>query len=766
MWTTLVAVAVAVLSLGVVSRLESSVSSAVASRAQVPALPLLTRAAASTAFGSRAPSFATRRQGSGYRLGGGGVTVSLNRDGVVFKTGLASTEMKLDGVGRGSWLAPDRRGTEVASANRVVYNRGSLREWYAAGPLGIEQGFTVAHRLRGSGPFTVTFALGGSTHPRLTKSGLIFLDQSNRAVLRYGDLNAVDATGRWLRTDLHLVGHSLSLRVYDRGAVYPLRIDPFVQQGAPLTGGEESPPGEFGASASLSADGNTALVGSWSDNLGRGAAWVFTRSGGIWNQEGPKLTGGGTGTSWEHFGASVALSADGNTALVGAPVYNGQKGAVWVFTRSGGVWTQQGPVLGGGEESGEGEFGESVALSSDGNTALIGGGGDSGFAGAAWMFTRSGGTWIQQGHKLTAGDKAPDDFGKSVALSGDGTTALIGGHDGNAGAGAAWVFARSGEDWTQQGPALTASGETVSGDFGWSVALSSDGNTALVGGWNANAGKGAAWVFTRSGSAWTEQQNLGGPNEENREDFGASVALSGDGNTALIGGSTGNHNSGAAWVFTRSGPTFNQEGPTLTACAAKESRFGDAVALSADGETALIGGFASNALAGAAWVFARSPSVFTCPTATKAKPPAPKSASKIVPSGYAALVKSTLAVQDSRQTAVKLTCRGISTCGGMLTLSTKPAIGTVMKNLFETSTIGTAAFSIESGKTAMITIALNSAGRERLKAAHGKLNASLTINESSPIPPSMQEASVYLVLQKAKARKGKTKVRKRKKHRK
>ena len=92
---------------------------------------------------------------------------------------------------------------------------------------------------------------------------------------------------------------------------------------------------------SLSADGNTALVGGWKDDSTKGAAWVFTRSGGVWSQQGPKLTGGGE-SGEAGFGTSVALSADGNTALIGGPGDNGRQGAAWVFTRSGSTWTQQG----------------------------------------------------------------------------------------------------------------------------------------------------------------------------------------------------------------------------------------------------------------------------------------------------------------------------------------------------------------------------------------------------------------------------------------
>ena len=136
-----------------------------------------------------------------------------------------------------------------------------------------------------------------------------------------------------------------------------------------------------------------------------GAAWVFTRSGSTWTQQGEKLTGSGESGNGE-FGDSVALSSEGNTALIGGRGDNGDLGAAWVFTRSGSSWTQQGEKLTGGGESGKGEFGVSVALSSDGNTALIGGSGDNSDHGAAWVFTRSGSTWTQQGEKLTGGGES------------------------------------------------------------------------------------------------------------------------------------------------------------------------------------------------------------------------------------------------------------------------------------------------------------------------------------------------------------------------
>jgi hypothetical protein len=195
----------------------------------------------------------------------------------------------------------------------------------------------------------------------------------------------------------------------------------FNQQGPKLVSSDAIGPAVQGGSAAVSADGNTALVGGSGDNNGAGAAWIFTRSGGVWNQQGSKLVGtGAIGTASQ--GSSVALSADGNTALVGGPLDNANtgfgNGAAWVFTRSAGVWTQQGSKLVGTDSIGSFE-GASVALSGDGNTAVVAG------HGAAWVFTRAGGVWIQQGGKLSGSGAIGTAQEASVALSTDGNTALV-----------------------------------------------------------------------------------------------------------------------------------------------------------------------------------------------------------------------------------------------------------------------------------------------------------------------------------------------------
>jgi hypothetical protein len=190
---------------------------------------------------------------------------------------------------------------------------------------------------------------------------------------------------------------------------------------------------------------------------------VFTRNAGVWTQQGAKLTGSGE-TAPAFFGGRVALSADGNTALIGGYYDDVGVGAAWVFTRSAGVWTQQGAKLTGSGQIDAGRFGWSLALSADGNTGLIGGFADNGYAGAAWVFTRNAGVWTQQGAKLTgSGEIYAGVFGWSVALSADGNTALIGGPSDNV-VGAAWVFVGFSQpciSGTRNGPLIVAADQSI-----------------------------------------------------------------------------------------------------------------------------------------------------------------------------------------------------------------------------------------------------------------------------------------------------------------
>jgi FG-GAP repeat len=554
------------------------------------------------------------------------VHAGFSRGGVTVASGAVRVGMALSAYGHGNALRPVGPAAPRASANRVRYAHGGLTEWYANGPLGIEQGFDLAARPgAAAGPLTLSLALSGNLAARLRDDSVLLTGRG--AALRYGGLVATDAHGQVLRSWLRLVKGHVLIRVADRGASYPLRIDPMIQQGKKLTPTGAIGTGRFGYTVALSGDGGTALIGArygivgGETGIGAGAAWVFVRSGSTWSQQGGKLVGTGHVGEGEfahvgegEFGTSVALSADGDTALIGGPADNENVGAAWVFTRSGTTWSQQGEKLTGTGETGAGRFGRSVTLSADGDTALIGGTRDNGFEGAAWVFTRSGSSWTQQGEKLTGtGAVGLAEFGRSVALSADGGTALIGGWGDNGNEGAAWAFTRSGSTWTHQGEKLTGGGESGEGEFGTSVALSADGDTALIGGPRDNSDAGAAWVFARSGTTWSQQgSKLTGSGETGAGRFGESVALSVDGNTALVGGPRDNSDVGAAWAFTRSSSTWSQQGAKLTGSGETgASEFGTSVALSADGDTALIGAPEDNASTGGTWVMTRTSGVWS-----------------------------------------------------------------------------------------------------------------------------------------------------------
>jgi FG-GAP repeat len=579
-------------------------------------LPLAAQGVVSGALGADNGAYRVSAAHGGLRAVNPGqeLRAGFDRQGVLVQSGATRLRLHLGAIGYGASLAAIAPVMPRAEGNRVVYTRRGLSEWYSNGPLGLEQGFTLARTPVGdaSGPLTLSLALSGNVHASVDERGRgLTLAAPGASSLRYDNLLATDAGGRALYSWITLQASRVLLHVDARGARYPLRIDPLIQQGKKLTGGtEETGKGAFGFSVALSSDGNTALIGGAFDNKFLGAAWVFTRSEGLWTQQGGILLGKEESGEAE-FGTIVALSSDGNTALIGGPGDNKLLGAAWVFTRSEGLWTQQGAKITGKEESGEGRFGYGGALSSEGNTALIGGPTDNKTLGAAWVFTLSGGKWTQQGAKITGKEEMGEGkFGWKTALSSDGNTALIGGYSDNKTLGAAWVFTLSGGKWTQQAKLTGGTEETGEGGFGYSVALSSEGNTALIGAPDDDNFTGAAWVFTLSGGKWTQQgaKITGGTEQTGAEgQFGYGVALTADGNTALIGAPGDNKNLGAAWLFARTDGKWAHQGAKITGKEETgEGKFGFRVALSSEGATTLIGGYNDNTSVGAAWVFTPS----------------------------------------------------------------------------------------------------------------------------------------------------------------
>jgi FG-GAP repeat protein len=319
--------------------------------------------------------------------------------------------------------------------------------------------------------------------------------------------------------------------------------------------------------------------------------WAFARSGSRWVRLGPKLVGrGGIGPA--QFGAAVALAADGRTLLVGAPADGAGAGAAWIFRRRGPSW-QRSPKLTG--RAGDG-FGASVALSDSGRVAVIGG------TGGAWVYVRRGRSWRRASRLAPPAATAATQFGKAVAVSGDGSVALVGAPGDGGGAGAAWLFARRGAGWAPVGGRLTGAGADGVAGFGRSVALSGDGATALVGGPIDGNGAGAAWRFRVGRSSWSpDGKKLTATGETGPGQFGDSVALSADGDAALVGGALDTDGTGAAWSLARDGPSQRLR----PAAARRSTEFGNSVALSGAGTLALVGSVGAGDFVGAAWTFRR-----------------------------------------------------------------------------------------------------------------------------------------------------------------
>jgi len=406
------------------------------------------------------------------------------------------------------------------------------------------------------------------------------------------------------------------------------------------------------------ADDCTATV---EDNcaLDSGAVYVYTRSGtGTWIKQ--AYLKASNAEAGDHFGRSLALAGDGNTLVIGAPDEDSiardqssdnsrpESGAAYVFIRNGaGVWTQQAYLKHSTLNSAD-YFGGAVAISADGNTAAVGAIGEDGSgntvnaahdnsnpeAGAAYVFVRDvAGAWSQIAYVKPANPEGSDNFGGSVALSGLGTRLAVGapfeesaatGVNGNAtdtcgsnggncalDSGAAYVFARSGDSWSQI-EYVKASNTNEFDQFGSAVALDDTGITLVVGApgeqsaatvidgdqaLNTAAGAGAVYVFVESGGVWSQQAYVKPSNTGPNDFFGASLALSPDGDHLAvcsigedgagvgIGGddtSEGAIDSGAVYLFSRTGSTWSQEAYVKAANTQTLDAFGSAVAIATD----------------------------------------------------------------------------------------------------------------------------------------------------------------------------------------
>ena len=361
----------------------------------------------------------------------------------------------------------------------------------------------------------------------------------------------------------------------------------------------------FGCSVSLSGD--TALVGAYgNDDFGSfsGSAYIFVRNGTVWTEQDKLLAS--DGAAGDYFGTSVSLSED--TALVGAygdDDLGDVSGSAYVFVRAGTVWTEQDKLLASDGVDSD-YFGYSVSVSGD--TALIGAkfDNDSGVSsGSAYVFVRTGTNWNEQ-VKLLAGDGIDQDqFGSAVAISGD--RVLVGAYlndDSGVDSGSAYIFIRNGTNWTAQ--TKFSAGDSSAGDqFGNAVSVS--GNTAVIGAYTDNAlgdESGSAYVFIREGAVWSEQAKLFASDGAAGDLFASSVSLFGD---SIVIGAPANSGKGASYVFVRSGSDWSEQAKLVASDAALGDWFGNSVSIFED--SILVGAWSNDdpeSAAGSAYVFMRS----------------------------------------------------------------------------------------------------------------------------------------------------------------
>jgi hypothetical protein len=388
-----------------------------------------------------------------------------------------------------------------------------------------------------------------------------------------------------------------------------------------------------------------------------GAVYVFTRRGSTVTQQAyVKASNPGDGAN---FGSSVALSRDGNTLAVAAYYessnatgINGNQadrsipeaGAVYIFTRTGSTWSQQAYIKASntgnaaqGDNFAEGDqFGYSISLSDDGNTLAVGAIGEdsnatgidgdqadnsAGQSGAAYVFVRNGAAWAQQAYVKSTMTRPNVLFGYSVAVSENGSTLAVAEYDADRGKGALYVLVRNGTTWSHQ--ARIQADNAENGDsLGYSMAISDDGNTIAAGAADEDClipginpagcdkdqpmdnSSGAAYVFVRTGTTWTQQAFIKSSNPARQDWFGVRIAISGDGNTVAVGapnedsaskGINGKQDdntapeAGAVYYFTRTGTTWVQNAYVKASNTRAGDEFGTSLALSGDGRTLLVG---------------------------------------------------------------------------------------------------------------------------------------------------------------------------------
>ena len=407
---------------------------------------------------------------------------------------------------------------------------------------------------------TLYTTIGGETTSYDIQFNSLNLDASNEQILFASDAEAGDEFGNSCDVygEYAVVGASKEHAngISDAGSVYVYHRlgNTWIQQAKLTASDGEASDYLGGQKGNLAIYGDTVVVGARDEDTGgsaAGSAYVFVRSGTTWSQQ-AILRASNAGAS-DQFATGVAIYKD--TIVIGAPTEDttaSDAGSLYVFTRSGTTWTQRAQLQASNAGASD-RLGDSVSI--DGDTIIAGAYQEdttASDAGSAYIFTGSGATWTQQAQIQASDAAATDYFGHSVSISGN--TVVVGSRyddDGGSASGSAYVFVRSGTTWTQQAK-LTASDAAASDDFGWNVDIDKDHIVVAAYGEDTGGSEaGAIYVFSRSGSTWTEIKKIQASNPSASDYLGYGGVGIHDGTiiTASPNEDTKATDAGAAYIY-------------------------------------------------------------------------------------------------------------------------------------------------------------------------------------------------------------------------
>jgi hypothetical protein len=624
-------------------------------RPAVDSLPLPVQYALSRDLGRDDPAYHLAREGGAYRASnaGSGLVAAISAGGMQLRAGADTWSLALAGWGRGGERRPvPPAGPVVAEANRLEVPRGPLSEWYIHGPLGLQGGWTVAEPPEGTadGPLTLVLSQGGSLAGRVDPDtlldpgqghrGLALVDRAGAIRGRYGGLLAHDAKGRALPAWFVVEGAEVQVCVDDRGARYPVVIDPWVQVSKLTTSGGLFGD-KFGSAVAVSGDGRTVVVNAAYHPFGaatgwhRGAVYVYTRPESGWVST-PLYRArlmASDGAAEDYMGLSLAVSNDGSTVVAGSPRRDTSRGAAYVFVRPPGGWVDATEMARITAEDGASHdrFGTGVAISGDGRTIAIGAPGQTSgglSVGAVYLYERPASGWSSTAvfkAKLTNSEVvATERFAWVVSVSGDGQTVAVSAPyagAGGTGRGAVYVYERPPQGWANTDAfvaKLTANDGEDDDGLGSDLALSGEGHVMVAGAYGNSGGgtdRGAVYVYQRPAAGWSStgafSAKLTASDGTDYEEFGEAVSVSADGGTVVAGArynAGGASARGAVYVCLRPGANWSSSatcGAKLTSNGINDGdEFGSAVAVSADGGM-VVGGVPEHNPGGAALVYVR-----------------------------------------------------------------------------------------------------------------------------------------------------------------